>query len=191
MHFARGLAISATLRGKTSASSTGTLRGRSDRLPELTDELIRLKIDILVTANATAARAAKAAAATIPIVVANIGNLIISGLVASLARPGGNVTGLTHYSRELIGKRLELLKEVVPKVSRFAFLNDSVIMLKDAQVAAKALAVQFQLVEVSDPPLFGFHRKRILELAEQNRIPAMHSEQEWPRSWVSGFRITE
>jgi putative tryptophan/tyrosine transport system substrate-binding protein len=175
--------------------------GSSERLPELANELTRLKIDILVTANATAARAAKKSNVNIPIIVVNIGDL--SGLVASLARPGGNVTGLTHYSRELIGKRLELLKEVVSKVSRFAFLNDSVVMLKDAQVAAKALAVQFQLVEVRAPnpdfegafrfmvkerigalvteatPLFGFHRKRILELVGQNRIPAMHSEQEW------------
>jgi putative tryptophan/tyrosine transport system substrate-binding protein len=178
--------------------------GRSERLKELAGELIRLKIDILVTGNATAARAAKAEAATVPIVVVNIGNL--SGLVATLARPGGNVTGLTHYSRELLGKRLELLKEVVPKVSRFAFLNDSADMLKDAQVAAKALTVHFQLVEVKAPnpdfegafrvivkerigalvteatPLFSFHRKRILELVEQHRIPAMHSEDEWAKA---------
>jgi putative ABC transport system substrate-binding protein len=138
------------------------------------------------------------------------GNPIGSGVIASLARPGGNVTGLTSYTAELLGKRLELLKEVVPKVSRFAFLNaaDSAATasgdaFKEAQGAAKVLGVQFKLVEVkaqnpdiegafrimgkerigavitSPVPVILFHRKRILELLEKHRIPAMHSQQEW------------
>ena len=180
--------------------------GRSEQLPELAKELVRLKIDILVVQNDRTARAVQKSTATIPIVITGAGNL--TGLVASLARPGGNVTGLTSYTAELLGKRLELLKEVVPKVSRFAFLNDSdstasKAMFNDSQGAAKALGVTFQLVEVeaSNPNIEGafrvivkeriaalitspgppitFHRKRILELVEQNRIPAMHSEQQW------------
>jgi putative ABC transport system substrate-binding protein len=97
--------------------------GNPGRLPELAEELVRLKIDILVVSTATAVRAARKVTATIPIVVANMGSL--SGLGDSLARPGGNVTGLTHISIELLGKRLELLKEVLPKVCRFAFLDDA------------------------------------------------------------------
>src|SRR5215470_18290951 len=180
--------------------------GRPEQLPELAKELVRLKIDILVVQNDRTARAVQKSTATIPIVITGAGNL--TGLVASLARPGGNVTGLTSYTAELLGKRLELLKEVVPKVSRFAFLNDSdstasKAMFNDSQGAAKALGVTFQLVEVeaSNPNIEGafrvmvkeriaalitspgppitFHRKRILELVEQNRIPAMHSEQQW------------
>ena len=182
--------------------------GRYEQLPKLAEELFRIKINVLVTSNDTAARGANKVTTTIPIVMANSGNPIGSGLVASLARPGGNVTGLYQYSPELIGKRLELLKEVVPKVSRFAFLNDtdsaaSKSMFKDAQVAAQTLAVQFQLIEVKGPnpdlegafrlvvkerigalitspsPLITFHRKRILELVDQSRIPAIHPDQEW------------
>jgi len=181
--------------------------GRSERLPELAEELVRLKVDILVGTDSAAARAAKKSTATIPVVFTTGGNPIAGGLVASLARPGGNVTGVTTNSPELVGKRLELLKEVVPKVSRFAFLSpaDTVTiraMFDEAQETAKALGVKFQLVEVKAPnpdfegafrvmvkerigglviegPLITFHRKRVLELAAQNRIPAIHTDQAW------------
>jgi putative ABC transport system substrate-binding protein len=182
--------------------------GKAERLPELAEELVRLKVDILVSGLASAARAAKKSTKTIPIVVANIADL--SGLVDSLARPGGNVTGLTSISAELLGKRLGLLKEVVPKVSRFAFLHAesgaasaSAVAFKDAQGTAKFLGIKFQLVEVkalnpdiegafrlmvkerigalvtSPAPPIAFHRKRILQLTEQNRIPAIHPDQQW------------
>ena len=180
--------------------------GSSERLPELANELTRLKIDILVTANATAARAAKKSNVTIPIVVANIGEL--SGLVDSLARPGGNVTGLTHISIELLGKRLELLKEVLPKVTRFMFLDDTTTygykgVAKETQSAAKALGVQLRVIDINASnshiesvfqtmveeriggfiieatPSINFQRKKILALTEQHRLPAMHSEEEW------------
>src|SRR4029450_11086125 len=97
--------------------------GRSERLAELIEELLRLKVDILFAANATVARAAKKSNVTIPIVAANMGGL--TGLVDSLARPGGNVTGLTHISIELLGKRLELLKEVLPRGFRFVVFGDA------------------------------------------------------------------
>src|SRR5262245_57622862 len=183
--------------------------GRSERVAELVDELLRLKVDILFAANATVARAVKKSNITIPIVVANMGDL--TGLVDSLARPGGNVTGLTHISIELLGKRLELLKEVLPKVSRFVFFDDATTLgykrvAEETQDAAKALRVQLQVVEVNAPnsdieglfqtmikerigafitestPRISFHRKKILALAEQNRLPAMHSEEEWVTS---------
>jgi len=183
--------------------------GKLERVPQLAEELVRLKVDILVVSSIIAAEPARQVTTTIPIIVASAGNPIGSGLVASLARPGGNVTGLYQFSPELLGKRLELLKEVTPKVSRFAFLNGTdapaakSMFFKEGQVVAKALGVQFQLIEVKahDPDLeaafrimakdgigalvtessgiVNFHRKTILQLVEQNRIPAMHSDQEW------------
>src|SRR5262245_7587702 len=183
--------------------------GKIERLPELVEELVRLKIDILVVNSAVVAHAAKKSNVTLPIVVASMGDY--RGLVSSFARPGGNVTGLTHISGELVGKRLELLKEIVPKVSRIALLSsaDATMaksMFNDAQGAAKAFGVSFQLVEikVQNPDIEGvfrllakervgaliteasgpiaLHRKRILELVEKIRLPAMHSEQEWPNA---------
>src|SRR5215469_12661727 len=183
--------------------------GKLERVPELAQELVRLKVDILVVSSIIAAEPARQVTTSIPIIVASAGNPIGSGLVASLARPGGNVTGLYQFSPELLGKRLELLKEVTPKVSRFAFLNATdapaakSMFFKEAQVVAKALGVQLQLIEVKaqDPDLeaafrimakdrigalvtessgiISFHRKTILQLVEQTRIPAMHSDQEW------------
>ena len=181
--------------------------GKNERLSELLEELIRLKIDVLIVSNATVARVAKKANATIPIVAANMGRL--DGLVDSLAHPGGNVTGLTHISIELLGKRLGLLKEAVPKVSRFAFLDDSVSggyknVAKETERTATALGVQLQRLEVirsnlgldsvfqtmakerigafmiEATPSVSFHRKQILALAEKHRLPAIHSDDSWP-----------
>jgi putative tryptophan/tyrosine transport system substrate-binding protein len=210
--FRQGLRELGYIEGKNINIEYRYADGRFERLPELAEELVRLKVDILVAANATVAREARKLTATIPVVMANFGDPIGSGLVASLARPGGNVTGLYNYFAELVGKRLELLKEVLPKVSRFAFLTSATdsessrAMFKEAQVDAKALGLTFQLVEVKAPnpdfdgafrvmakerigalvtgpgPLITFHRKRILELVEQNRIPAIHPEQRWANS---------
>ena len=204
--FRKGLRELAYVEGKNINIEYRYAEGRFERLPALVEELVHLKIDVLLASSATVARAAKKSNLTIPIVVANIGDL--SELVASLARPGGNVTGLTHNSPELLGKRLELLKEVVPKVSSFAFLNGTDApaaksMFEEAQVAAKALAVKVQYVEVETQnpniegafqtiikgrigaliteaaPALNFNRKKILTLLERNHLPAMHSEQEW------------
>ena len=183
--------------------------GRFERLPELAEELVRLKVDIFVVTTDLTAQAARKLTRTIPIVMASSGNPIGSGLVASLARPGGNVTGLYQYSPELVGKRLELLKEVVPKVTRFAFLHSpdgtaAKSRFEDqGKAAAKSLGVQFQLEEVKAPasdlegaflamvkqrigafvmssaPLLGFHRKKVFQLVEQTRIPAVYPDQEW------------
>ena len=197
----------ATSRGRTINIEYRYGEGKSERLQQLAEELVRFNVDILVASTATAARSMRKATTTIPIVVANMGSL--TGLVDSLARPGGNVTGLTHISSELLGKRLELLKEVLPKVSRFVFLDDPTgasgyeRVAKETQSAAKALGVKLQVVEVKAPnpnieelfrtmvkervggfiieatPRMSFHRKKILALAQQNRLPAMYSEEEW------------
>ena len=182
-----------------------------ERLSELAEELVRLKIDLFVVGTTRAAHSVRKVTTTIPIVIATAGDPIGSGLVASLARPGGNVTGLTSISPELIGKRLELLREVVSKVSRFGYLIDAdstgaKTLFKDGQLAAKALGVQLQLIELKSPNpdfdgafrlimkerigalitestgLISFHRKRILELVGHHRIPTMSSEQEWPNA---------
>ena len=133
-------------------------RGSVDRVPELAAELVRLKVDIIVVAGGdTVIRAAKNATKTIPIVMVGAGiDPVEAGLVESLARPGGNVTGLTNLSRELGGKRLELLKEAVPKVARVAVLYDpaspgSVLEVKEVlPVAARALGLTIQPWEVRD-----------------------------------------
>ena len=207
--FRQGLRDLSYVEGKTINIEYRYADGRLERLPELAGDLVRLKVDVLVASSSLVAEAAKKWSATIPIVMTSAGDPFAGGLVASLARPGGNVTGLYQYSPELIGKRLELLKEVVPKVSRFAFLNSPDGIAGKARfedqgkAAAKALAVQFQLLEVKGPnpdlegvfraiakerigalvtsstSLISFHRKTILDLVVQNRIPAMHPDQEW------------
>jgi putative tryptophan/tyrosine transport system substrate-binding protein len=206
--FRQGLRELGYLEGKNLLIEYRYADGRLERLPALAEELVRLKVEIIVTDTAAPARAAKKATSTIPIVIVSAGNPLQSGLVNSLARPGGNVTGLTGLTSELLGKRLELLKEAVPKVSRFAFLDDDDIVdlspFEYAHKAAHALGVQLERVEVklSSPDLEGafrvmikdrigglitstgvlgstLHRKRILELAEQNRMPAIHGSPLW------------
>ena len=129
--------------------------GKLDRFPELAAELVRLKVDIIVVAGGnTLIRAAKNATKTIPIVMTGAApDPVEAGLVESLARPGGNVTGLANLSSELAGKRLELLKEAVPKLARVAVLHDpahppSVLELKEVQAAASALGLTIQPWEV-------------------------------------------
>jgi putative ABC transport system substrate-binding protein len=117
--FRQGLRELGYIEGKNLIIEYRYAEGRPERLQVLAEELVRLKVDIIVTDTAAPARAAKKATSTIPIVMVSAGNPIQAGLVASLARPGGNVTGLTGLTSELPGKRLELLKEVVPKVTRY------------------------------------------------------------------------
>ena len=146
--FRQGLRELGYIEGKNLIIEYRYADGRPERLPALAEELVRLKVDIIVTDTAAPARAARKATSTIPIVMVSAGNPIQAGLVASLARPGGNVTGLTGLISELHGKRVELLKEVVPKVTRFAFLDDDDRVeqspFKYAQEAAQALAVKLQ-----------------------------------------------
>jgi len=129
--------------------------GKSDRLPALATELVRLKVDIIVTGGGAATRAAKKATATIPIVMAQDPDPVGNGFVASLARPGGNITGLSTYAPELSGKRLEILREVVPKLFRVAVLGTSTYpgytqVLREIEPTAKAFGVKLQYLDVLD-----------------------------------------
>ena len=171
-----------------------------DRLPALADELVRLKVDVLVVSSTPAALAAKNATRTIPIVFVNVGDAIGYGLVDSLARPGGNITGLTTIAAELTGKRLELLKETVPKLTRVAVLWDSrsAGQWKESQLPARELGLQLHSMEVSSAdkfdnafkeatkarsgalvvgggPFILSSLKRIADLAMKERLPSIYS----------------
>jgi putative ABC transport system substrate-binding protein len=129
--------------------------GKLDRLPALAAELMRLKVDIIIAVGPPAARAAKEATVTIPIVMMQVGDPVGSGFVASLARPGGNITGLSSLAPELSGKRLELLKEIIPKLSRVAVFGtstspDNAQSLKEVEIAARELKVQLQYLDIRD-----------------------------------------
>jgi putative ABC transport system substrate-binding protein len=206
--FRQGLRDLGYVEGKNIVIEYRYSDGRNERMPALAEELVRLKVDIIVADSYLAARDAKKVSATIPIVTTSGADPIATGLAASLARPGGNVTGLTNLTPQLLGKRLELLKEVVPKVSRFAVLDtDTSVakpMLKEGEAAAQALGVKLQLVEVTTPKpdLEGafrvmakdrvgaliagsgtlgssLYRERILELVEKNRMPAIYPAEPW------------
>ena len=131
-----------------------------DRIPSLVSELVQLKVDVLVLSNFRAIRAAKQATQTIPVVMVTTQDPVETGIIDSLARPGGNITGLTRLTRDLSGKRLELLKEAVPKISRVGILWDSrpdieasgsAIALKEYEAAAHALKLRLQSLEVHGP----------------------------------------
>jgi putative tryptophan/tyrosine transport system substrate-binding protein len=176
----------------------------ADQRRALAAELVQLPVDVIVTAGTLAVRAAKDATATIPIVVARGDDLVVFGLVASLARPGGNVTGLAAVSPELVGKQLEFLKDVLPTVSRGAVLWNPAnpvhaLQVRAAEVAAQALGVQLHRVEARDPeafdrafaamtrahvgallvlgdPMFSQHRSRLAELAATSHLPTVHND---------------
>jgi len=181
--------------------------GKYDRFPDLVADLVRLKVDVIVTAGTPGALAAKQATKTIPIVMAVAGDAVGAGLVASLARPGGNVTGSTTIVQELEGKRLELLREVVPRLSRVAVLWNpanpvSPIILKQTQLAAPALRLRLEpivgvsgvrelegafatisrvrpdaLILLADRFLLA-ERTRIVEFAAKRRLPTMYPYRE-------------
>jgi putative ABC transport system substrate-binding protein len=176
--------------------------GRFDKLPELAMELVRLKVDIIVAVVTQASLAAKKATPTIPIVMIGVADPEGSGLVASLARPGANITGTSSMTAEIVGKQLELLKETLPKISRVAALWNpanpifQAIQRKEAENAARALGVQLQITEARGPeeidrafvslarertraliilndPVFTAARKHIAELAAKYRVPSV------------------
>jgi len=182
--------------------------GRYERLPDLAAELVRLKVDVFFTTGTPATNAAKHATKTIPIVFVNVSDPVASGLVASLARPGGNITGLTNISSDLSGKQLELLKESVPGATRVAVLWNpanpaAALQLKETEAAARSLKVQLQLQEVRDPkaldtafsamnrgrpnalfvladPMLSTYQSRIADLAIRGRLPTIY----WLRSFT-------
>ena len=178
-----------------------------ERLPTLAAELARLPVDIIVAGAAPAPEAARRATSTIPIVIANHGDPVRSGLVASLARPGGNVTGISMANVELASKRLQLLKEVVPRLSRVAVLSNptnpqNALELSELEGAARSLQVQIQVLEARAPgefasvysaatkeradalivlggSMFFAERVRLAKLAAKSRLPTMHIAREF------------
>jgi putative ABC transport system substrate-binding protein len=125
---------------------------KAERLPELAADLVRLNVDLIVTTGEPPARAAKSATTTIPIVMANAGDPVGSGFVASLARPGGNVTGLSNLGTELNSKRLEVLKDAIPKLARVGFLRGAGIGAQRREIRPAALALKLKLEEIETQP---------------------------------------
>jgi putative ABC transport system substrate-binding protein len=182
-------------------------RGKDDLLPGLAAELVRLNVDLILTWTVVAARVAKQATTTIPIVNGSMSDPVAAGLVSSLARPGGNLTGLTSFSPVLSAKRLELIKEVVPGLSRVALLStahpSARLALRETEVAAGSLGIRLQTLDVRGPDdfddafsamtreragalvllldtLFLEHRNRLVDLAAKHRLPAIY----WGRQFV-------
>src|SRR5258706_9493185 len=147
--FQQGLREFGYVEGKNIVVEWRSAEGNFDRLPVLAAELVSLKVDVIVTAGSTPTRPAKEATSTIPIVMAQDSDPVRSGFITSLARPGGNITGLSSMTPEISGKQLELLKEIVPKLARVAVFGTSARAgtaqaLKEAELAAAASGVQVQ-----------------------------------------------
>jgi putative ABC transport system substrate-binding protein len=154
--FREGLRDLGYLEGENILIEYRYLEGQRDRIPSLVAELVQLKVDVLVASTPPAIRAAKQATKTIPIVMVTTNDPVATGIVDSLARPGGNITGLTRLTRDLSGKRLELLREVLPKMSRVAVLTvaDTTspgLALKEYEAAARTLKIPLRSLEVHGP----------------------------------------
>ena len=181
--------------------------GKNDRLPELAADLVRLNVDVIVSAALQPSLAAKKATTTIPIVFAGVGDPVGFGVVPSLARPSGNVTGLTNFFPELSGKRVELLKEAFPRISRVAVLRDPSQppqSFNETHKASRLLGLTVQSFEIRDArdleiafatttvrtdglvplpqTIISVYRRRILELAGKNGVPAIYSDKVWSES---------
>jgi ABC-type uncharacterized transport system substrate-binding protein len=202
--FRQGLRDLGYREGKTILIERRTAAGRLDRIPGLVAELLHLHVDVLVSGNEQAIRAAKEATTTVPIVMVYNADPVADGIVESLARPGGNITGVTTLTRDLRGKRLEVLTEVVPGLTRVGILGNAdegawwVAALKEYEAAARVLKIQLQSLEVrgQDPDLEGAfeaaakggataliairglfaYSKRMADLAIKHRLPSMYEE---------------
>ena len=200
--FRQGLRELGYVEGKNIVIEYRYAEGKFDRLPTLAAELVRLKVDVIVTAGGASTHPAKNATNTIPIVMTQDNDPVGNGFVISLARPGGNITGLSTLAPEISGKRLELLKEIVPRLSRVAVLGTSTQpgnaqSIKETELAARELGVKIQYLDVLgskdvEPlfraantgradallvltsPVFGTHRKQLLDLAVKNRLPVTY-----------------
>jgi putative ABC transport system substrate-binding protein len=200
--FRQGLRELGYVEGKNIIIEWRYSEGKPDRERAFAAELVRLKVDVIVTGGSTSTRAAKEATATIPIVMSQDPDPIGNGFVASLARPGGNITGLSNFGPELSGKRLELLKEVVPRLRRVAVFGTSTFpgnaqIIREVELAAGALKVQLQYIDVLDPKdfetafraavkgraqavlvlaggVFTSQRTQLVALAVKSRLPAIY-----------------
>jgi len=199
--FQQGLHNLGWVEGKNIAIEYRYSQGKRDRLPDLAADLLRLKVELVVVVSVYAARAVQQVDKAVPIVMASAADPVQLGLVASLARPGGNITGLSEITPEMAGKRLELLKEMVPKLSRVAVLWDpgndaSALSWKEVQSPASQLGLYLHSLEARSPKdfdkafedatkaragalavmpaqLFGANLKRITDLATKNRLPSI------------------
>jgi putative ABC transport system substrate-binding protein len=205
--FRQGLRELGYVEGKNIIIEWRYAEGKADRLPALAAELVRVKIEVIVTTGPGPTRAAKEATTTIPIVMAQDPDPVGNGFVASLARPGGNITGLATLAPEISGKQLELLKETVSRLSRVAVLGTSTRPgnaqnLKETELAAGAFGAKLQYLDVLIPkdletafraaskgradgvlvlqtPLLTSHRTQVVDLAVKNRLPAIYATAEW------------
>jgi putative ABC transport system substrate-binding protein len=208
--FRQGLRDLGYVEGRNVVIEYRDTEGKPERLPALAAELVALKVDVIVAVGNRLALAAKQATRTLPIVFAAVSDPVASGLVTSLARPGGNVTGASILSPELVGKRLELLTQAVPGVSRVAVLwlpgalgeRTDKDMLKEADVAARALGVRLEVIEARGPAdidrafsdmtrvragaltvlpsnMFLNERRRLVDLAAKHRLPAVYTVREY------------
>ncbi len=205
--FRQGLRELGYVEGKNIIIEWRWAEGKFDRLPDLAAELVRLKVEVIVTGGSTSTGAAKKVTTTVPIVMAQVNDPVGSGFIASLARPGGNMTGLSTLVPELSGKRLELLKEVVPKLSRVAVIGDSTApgntqALKETELAARAFKVQLQYLDILGPkdietafrearkgradavlvlgsPVLISQRRQVADLTVKNRLPATYNQPEY------------
>jgi putative ABC transport system substrate-binding protein len=205
-YFRQALRELGYLEGENVAIEYRPAEGNLDRMPALAAELVRLKVDVIVTTSIPATRAAKNATAVVPIVM-QAGDPVAGGLVASLAQPGGNITGTTTLSIDLAGKRLELLKEIIPKVSRVAVLfnpgGGAPLQMKEIETAARGMGMLVQFLEVRTPnpdfhtafrtaakgqvgglipirnAIMRNHRHRIADLAAKNRLPAVYPDSDF------------
>jgi ABC-type uncharacterized transport system substrate-binding protein len=208
--FRQGLRDAGYVEGKNIVLEYRYAERKVGRLSTLAAELVRLKVDVIVTSAAQETRAAKAATSTIPIVMINEPDPVGTGLVASLARPGGNITGLSTLSPQLSGKRLELLKEIIPKLSRVAVLGNSsnpgnADTLKELELAAQALKVNIQYLDVPNAneiensfreaekdradavlilsdSILTSRRKQVIGLAIKSRLPVSYPRPEFVES---------
>jgi len=204
--FRLGLRERGYVEGKNIVFEWRSYQGKVERAPALAEELVRLKVDVIVTASMPVIRAVKEATGTIPIVMAASFDPVGAGLITSLARSGGNVTGLAEMATELVGKRVELLREAVPGVSRLAVLLGppapaDPLFLREAEVAAQTFRIELQVLRARDPgefdstfaamtrerasavlvlqhPIFFPHRALLAELAVKHRLPTMHANRE-------------
>jgi putative tryptophan/tyrosine transport system substrate-binding protein len=205
--FRQGLRELGYVEGKNIVIEWRSAEGKLDRLPALAAELVRLKVDVIVTTGPAPTRPAKEATSTIPIVMAFDNDPVGNGFVASLARPGGNITGLSTLAPEISGKQLEVLREIVPKFSRVAVLGNSTLAgnaqaLKEVELAAGAFGVKVQYLDVQGPKdietvfraaskghadavlvltnlVFNPYRPEIADLAVKNPLPAIYSTPEF------------
>ena len=205
--FRRGLRDLGYVEGKTIVVEYRFAEGNPDRLRQLTAELVQLHVDIIVTGGPTVTRLVKEATSTIPIVMGFDDDPVGSGFVASLARPGGNITGLSTLAPEISGKQIEILKEVVPRISRVAVLGNSTrsatsLSFKEMERAAGVLKVQLQYLDIRDAkdietafgaaskgradaivvlgsPVLNLRRTHIADLAAKNRMPGVYAQPEF------------